>query len=212
MERDRATPREDPHSLAPVQLEIQTIDEDIAQLKRGRAMRLLWTTLLSGLAVFGVVQWLENVDGSAAYAAAAERLEAINAQQGNAFLRCVLPDMQKSQLATRNSLHTALEVASERSQKHYGKQLKRCAALSDAMIQRLNDLEVPTDMYGGIQGVRSAAGDLQQALGAYQAYLLDPTKPYDFVQATPMIERISIAWRKYETRRDEFNANLRDHP
>lgn len=212
MEREHATPREDPHSLAPVQIEVATLEEDIAQLNRGKGARLLMSALLSGLAVFGIVQWMDTIDGQQAYAAAAERLESIHAQQGNALLRCVLPDVQRSQVDSRQALHTALEVASERSQKRYGKQLQHCTGLAEELVRQVNDLDVPADMVRRAQGLRSAAGNLDQALGAYRAYLSDPSKPYDFVQATPMIERVSIAWTTYEDQRKSFNEALRDHP
>ena len=212
MKRDSAPPREDPHSLAPIQIEAASLDEDIAQLKRGKGSRLLITILASGLAVFGVATWMQSIDGAQAYAAAAERLETINAQAGNAFLRCVLPDHQKSQLSSRQALHTAFEVASERSQKHYGKQLQHCTSLSDKLVAQLNELEVPADMTRRAQGVRAAAGEVAQSLDTYRAYLQDPKQPYDFVQATPMIERVANAWSTYEERRKGFNQALRDHP
>lgn len=209
MERENATQRDDPHSLAPVQIEGTSLDEDIAKLKRGKGTRLLVTGLLSGLAVFGVARWMQNIDGVQAYTAAAENLEAINTQHGTAFLRCVLPDAQRSQVSSRQTLHNALEVASERWQKYYGKQLQYCTGLSKRLMHSLNDLEVPSDMVRNLQAVRSAAGDLDQAIEAYRAYLLDPSRSYDFVQATPMIERIAIAWTAYDERRTQLNDTLR---
>lgn len=210
---DSATPvRDDPHSLAPVQLEVADIDQDIALLKRGKGARLLFTLLCCGLAAFGIVRWMEDIDGSQAYAASAERLETIHAQQGNAFMRCVLPDVQRSQLASRQALHTAFENASERAQKHYGKQLQRCAVLSGELEHQLNQLDVPADMYRQVQGVRSAVRELNQALAAYRGYLQDPVRPYDYVQATPMIERLTNAWASYEDQRTQVNRALREHP
>jgi hypothetical protein len=210
---DSSTPvRDDPHSLAPVQIEIAGIDEDLAAMKRGKGARLWITLLCSGLAVFGIARWMENIDGAQAYAAAAERLEAINAQQGNAFMRCVLPDVQRSQLASRQALHTAFENVSERAQKHYGKQLQRCAILSAELEQQLNQVGVPSDMYQQIQKVRWSARELNQALAAYRGYLQDPVRPYDYVVATPMIERLTIAWSDYEDQRAQVNRALREHP
>jgi hypothetical protein len=204
--------RDAPHSLAPVQIEVAGLDEDIALLKRGKGVRLMLTLLCGGLAAFGIVRWMDTLDGSQTYAAAAARLEAINAQQGSAFMRCVLPDVQRSQLASRQALHTAFENASERAQKYYGKQLERCAVLSDELEQRLNHLAVPADLFGQTQNVRSAARELNRALTAYRSYLQDPVRPYDYVQVTPMIERLSIAWTDYEEQRSELDRALREHP
>jgi hypothetical protein len=213
MEGDRVTPaREDPHSLAPIQIEISNIDEDIARLKRGKSARLLIAALCSGLAAFGVAKWMDTIDGSQQYAAAAERLDAINAQQANALLRCLLPDLQRSQLASRQALHTAFEIASDRAQKYYGKQLKQCSRLSEELVRRLDNLDVPTDLAPSLQTLRSSAGDLNHALGNYRMYLQDPARPYDFVQATPLIEHIANAWTTYEERRAQLNDVLRNRP
>jgi F0F1-type ATP synthase membrane subunit c/vacuolar-type H+-ATPase subunit K len=203
--------REDPHSLSPVQLETASIDQDLAQIKRGRSARLFATALLSGLAAFGVAKWMENIDGSQAYAAAAERVEAINAQQGTALLRCMLPDLQRSQLEDQSALHTALEVASERGGKAYGKQLERCEPLSEDLSLRVDALNVPTDMAPRLTTLRSYANEVDQALAVYRKYLQDPSRPYDFVQATPLIERVAIAWTVYEQQRAKLNQALRAH-
>ena len=185
-------------------------DQEIRVLRK--RLWLLITALFSGVAVFGLVQWMQNIDGTQAYAAAAEQLETINAQSGAALLRCVLPDLHRSQVTSQQALHTAFEVASERSQKHYGKQLQHCTPLSDKLAEQLNGLEVPADMVRHAQAVRAAAGELTQSLTAYRTYLQDPSRPYDFVQATPLIDRVANAWSTYEAQRQSFNQALRDHP
>jgi hypothetical protein len=204
--------REDPHSLSPLQLEAPNIDDDLAQLKRGKSARLYVTVALSGLAVFGVAKWMENIDGSQAYAAAAERVEAINAQQGTALLRCILPELQRSQLEDQTALHTALEVASERAGKGYGRQLRQCASLSEDLSVRIDALQVPADMASRLTSLRSYASEVDEAIAVYRKYLEDPARPYDFVQATPLIERVAIAWTVYEDQRSRLNQALRDHP
>jgi hypothetical protein len=206
---DRTTPvREDPHSLSPLQLEAPNIDDDLAQLKRGKSARLYVTVALSGLAAFGVAKWMENIDGSQAYAAAAERVEAINAQQGTALLRCMLPELQRSQLEDQSALHTA----SERSGKAYGRQLRQCAPLSEDLSLRIDALQVPADMAPRLTNLRSYASEVDEAIAVYRSYLEDPARAYDFVQATPLIERVAIAWTVYEDQRSRLNQALRDHP
>lgn len=204
--------REDPHSLSPIQLEAAppSIDEDLARFRRGKSARLLATGLFTGLLAFGVAKWMENIDGSQAYAAAAERVEEINAQQGTALLRCLLPDLQPSQLQDESSLHTALEVASERSGQAYAEQLRACAPLSEKLALRVDTLSVPADVSSRVTALRGYANDVDQALGVYRKYLEDHS--YDFVQATPMIERVALAWTSYERARSQLNGVLRDHP
>ena len=210
---DSAKPvRDDPHSLAPVQIEKAEIDEDLALLKRGKGARLVLTVVLSGLAVFGLARWMQNIDGAQAYAGAAERVDSINSQEGTALMRCVLPDAPRSQIATRQAMHTALEHASERAQKYYGTLLQRCATLSENLEQQLNQVGVPPDLQGQMQSLRGAARELNRSLASYRAYLQDPSKPYDYVQATPLIERVSIAWANYENERTQTSRLLREHP
>lgn len=204
--------REDPHSLSPLQLDAPPdIDTEVAHLKRGKIARLLAAGLLSGLAAFGVAKWMENIDGSQAYAAAAEKIEEINANQGTALLRCMLPELQRSQLEDQTALHTAIENASERGGKAYGKQLRGCVPLSEDLSLRVDALDVPSDMAQRMVTLRSYASEVDQAIEVYRKYLEDPDRPYDFVQATPLIERVAIAWTVYEQQRAKLNAALRAH-
>jgi hypothetical protein len=210
MERNSATSvRDDPHSLAPVQIESSSIDEELAELKRGKGARLVLTMLFAGMAAFGVLQWMRNIDGAQQYANAAERVDEINSQQAIAYLHCVLPDVQRSQLASRQALHTAFESMTERYQKYYAAQIQRCAPMLDELVHKLNGVNVPADVRPQLQGLRNAAADLQRTLGAYQGYLADPSRPYDYVQATPMIERVTLAWSAYEDQRAQTNQSLR---
>ena len=212
MEGEPSIAREDPHSLAPIQIQVTNIEDDVASLHKGEGTRLVIAALCSGVVAFGAVLWMNNIDGSQAYAAAAERLEVINSQQGSALLRCVLPDFPRAQLKSSQALHTALENASERAQKYYGKQLKQCARLSDQLVRRIDAVEVPADQYRGIQRLKSSAQALDNSLIAYRTYLQDPNVPYDYVQATALIEHIAIAWTTYEAQRTQLNEALREHP
>jgi hypothetical protein len=205
-----AKTREDPtHSLAPIQIEGTSLEEDIAALSRGRGTRLLASALCAGLAAFAVVVGMEKIDGTRAYGAAAERLEAINAQQANVFIHCALPGLQRSQVSSEDSLHTAIEVISERLQKQYGQQLERCGSSLDGLEVQLAALTVPRDARPRLESLRKATSELNFAVAGYRHYLLDPAQSYDFVQATPRIEKIAIAWSDYETRRGELTSALR---
>lgn len=209
MDDTNATTREDPHSLAPIQIEGTSIDEDLAQLKRGKGARLLGTTLCLGLAAFAVVHWMERIDGAQAYAAAAERVEAIHAQQGNAYLRCVLPNLQRSQLSSQQALHTAFEIASDHFQKQYAKQLAHCAPSLDGLQAQFANLRVPVDVERSANALRAATVQIAEVTESYRAYLQDTARPYHFVQATPQIEKIAWAWSTYEEERGELLAALR---
>ena len=59
--------------------------------------------------------------------------------------------------------------------------------------------------------LRSYANEVDQAIEVYRKYLEDPDRQYDFVQATPLIERVAIAWTVYEQQRAKLNTALRAH-
>lgn len=202
--------REDPHSLAPIQIEGTSIDEDIAALSRGRGTRLMFTALCAGLLAFGVFEWMEGIDGSRAYAAAAERLEAIHTQQATVFIHCALPNLQPSQISSEKSLHTAIELVSERLQKQYGRQLERCGTSLDGLEVQLAGLVVPPDTRPKLEALRTAASELNFAIAGYRHYLVDPALSYDYVQATPRIEKIALAWSDYDIKRRELSRALRN--
>jgi hypothetical protein len=206
---NNATGRKDPDSLAPVQLERTSLGEDVALLKRGKGLHLVVTLLIAAVAVVGGTRWMGHIDAVQAYAHAAEQLAAPNTQGGDEFLHCALPNLQPSQLAAAQSLHNAIEVMSERLDKKYGSQLERCAYLLDNLQNGLSAVRAPSDMTRRLDGLRSSAREFSDAWNNYRAYLQDPTQRYDYVRATPMIEKITLAWQAYRTQRNDTQAALR---
>jgi hypothetical protein len=210
MEEQKRVTRE-PESLAPIQLERASVDDEVAQMKTGKGLRLAITLLACAAAVFGVVRWMSSIDTQQAYAHAADRVEEIDAQQGEAFLRCALPNLQNSQLNSASALHSAIETVSERFDKRYAHQLASCSYLLNDLQAALGTVQVPPDMTRHMEGLRHSAQDFAQAWHNYQVYLQDPAQRYDYVQATPLIEKISVAWQGYQTQRTETNTALRSH-
>ena len=123
--------REDPHSLAPISLEGTSVDDEVAMIKKGRGQRLVLTLTVIVAGVLGGQRLLRSMDERAAYASAAAQLEHVDSQQGEAFLRCALPNLQRSQLESASALHSAIEIATEHMDKGYGRVLAQCAPLLD---------------------------------------------------------------------------------
>jgi hypothetical protein len=148
------------------------------------------------------------MDAHQAYAHAAEQLEVIDSQQSEAFLRCALPNIQRAQLSDPSALHTAIEIASERMDKGYGRVLAQCEPLLQSFEEGVNGIKAPSDMTRRLQTLSFAAGALGQAWGDYRTYLQDPAQRYDYVQATPRIEKITTAWSNYQTQRTQVRDAL----
>jgi hypothetical protein len=208
MERPDVPVRNDPNSLAPIQLERASVDDDVASMKSGKGLRLAATLLVTAAAVVGGTQLLGAMDAHQAYAHAAEQLEVIDSQQSEAFLRCALPNIQRAQLSDPSALHTAIEIASERMDKGYGRVLAQCEPLLQSFEEAVNQIKAPSDMTRRLQGLSLAAGELGHSWGDYRTYLQDPAQRYDFVQATPRIEKITSAWANYQTQRTQVREAL----
>ena len=203
--------RREPDSLAPLQLERTSVEEDAAQLRRGNGTPLMLSLVLATVASFGGLEWLGNIDRQQAYAHAAERLETIDSQQSEAFLRCALPNVQRTQLSSTQALHNAIEVVSERFDKYYGRQLAHCAHYLDDLNTELAAVSVPRDMKLQLDSLQHAARLFRRAWDNYRIYLQDPEQRYDFVKATPMIEKVTLAWADYRAQQDQIKGSLRAH-
>jgi hypothetical protein len=200
--------REDPHSLAPIQLENVSVDKEIAQIRGGRGLRLTITMLCLAAAAVGGSQLLRSMDAHQAYAQAAAQLERVDADQSEAFLRCALPNLQRSQIDAPNSLHNAIEIATERMDKSYGKLLAQCTPLLQTFEEAINNIKAPPDMTRRLATLSNAAGGLDRAWANYRSYLQQPGQPYDYVQAAPLIEKITGAWQNYQTARTQAKDAL----
>lgn len=189
--------RGDPHSLAPIQLEGASVQEEAAQLKRGRGLKLAlnMTALVALAAAAG--QWLNSVDARNSYNHAAAALDRSETMQAEAFMRCVLPDLQPSQLTSTVTLYGTIENLTEHLGKAYGDQVAACAPLLDDFENTVHNIRAPSDMTRHLQSVSLAASAVKQSWQSYQEYLQTPNQPYDYVKAAPLIDRITLAWQTY---------------
>jgi len=190
--------REDPHSLAPISLEGTSVDDEVALIKRGRGQRLALTLAVLAAGLFGGQRLLRSMDEHAAYSGAAAQLEQVDSQQGEAYMRCALPNVQRSQLESATALHSAIEIATEHLDKGYGRVLAQCAPLLDELEANIHSLSAPPDMTRRLERLSGAVTDYKTSWATYQKYLQDRSQPYDYVKAAPLIERITIAWEGYQ--------------
>ena len=188
--------REEQHSLAPIQLEATGLARDLASIKRGQGKRLVLALLGSLLAMAALLQWMKSSDGHSAYASAARRLDALYAQQGQAFADCTL--MQQS---SQQVLRTAIEAASQHYGKAYEKQLGGCSHALVVLERQLSSFDVPLSMEHRLDGLQIATGALNRAIGSYRSYLFDPQRNYDFTIASWYIDNVVTAWGNYDLQR-----------
>lgn len=206
---EQSTKRDDPGSLAPLQIERLSVEDEAALMSRGKSGQLF--VIVAAVAACAAVAlfWLKDMDSHKAYADALASARSVNEQHAAAFLHCALPGVHASKISASEQLHSAIERYSERLGKSYGRSLAKCAPKLAALVAGLQELQAPADG-GRLAAVRQAALQYQKAWDEYRRYLVDDPAPYDYVQALPRIEKIALAWKTYEQRLDELEDALRE--
>jgi len=206
MSQPKEDAREAPSSLAPIQVERPSaVDEqDLARMRGPRGLRIVIGVVVLAAVFAGGAQLLRSMDVHQAYASAASDLERIENEQGAAFLRCALPN--QPQLTAPNALHGALEIATERMGRTYGKLLTKCTPLLDGFEQALSGIKAPADVKSNVQAVSKAAN----AFGASWLGLRDALQrgELDQAQAAPLIDQIVTSWQTYQDERTRAKQAL----
>jgi hypothetical protein len=192
--------REAPSSLAPVQVERASDEQDLAGMRGPRGPRIVVALVVLAAVVFGGVQLLGSMDARQAYAQAAAQLERSEAEQREAFMRCALPNQQLSQLGAETALQGAIEIATERMGKTYAKVLTKCTPLLENFKQAVAGIKAPADAAPSVQAVSKAANDFAAAWLGLRDFLKSSAE-YDSAQAAPRIGAITASWQTYQTER-----------
>lgn len=201
MSQSEEPAREDPHSLAPIAIGSASDDQDIANMKSGRGMRVALTLIVAAAAVIGGAQLLRSMDDRQTYVLAASQLERSDTEQRDAFMRCALPNYQRSQLTNAGTLVNAIESASQRMERNYAKLLSKCTPLLGSFQQALTDIKAPTDVKEQVGAVNKAAAELALSFDRYREHLQH--KSYDANEAAPLVEAIGNSWQSYLSARDK---------
>jgi len=201
--------RDDPHSLAPLQIERLSVDDEVARMSRGKSRQLLKLGAAVSLCAAIAGLWLTGLDSHKTYADAIGSARALDERHSDAFLRCALPGIPSARLASGEQLHSAIERISERLGKSYGRSLSRCSSRLAGLVTGLRKLSVPAEALK-LAAARDAAAALERAWDDYRIYLLDERTPYDYVQALPRVEKIALAWSAYGRRMTELESALRE--
>lgn len=207
MSQSKEQAREDPHSLAPIAIGGTSDEQDIAKMRSGRGLRVALTLLVAAAAVVGGAQLLRSMDTRQTYVMAASQLERSDTEQREAFMRCALPNYQRSQVINAGSLRSAVESASERMEKNYAKLLAKCTPLMAGFQQAITDIKAPDDVSAPVNAVNKAVADLSLAFNNYREFL-QHAQGYDAAQTAPLIEAIGTSWQSYLTTREQAKQAL----
>jgi len=193
-----------PNTLTPVPLDNKDDDLDIAKLRGGNKRTLALVVVCVAAAAVGGARLLQSMDAHRAYMQAASELERIENEESGAFLRCALPNLQQSQLASANGLRSAIEIAAERLDKNYPKALGKCLPLLERIEHSVKQIQPPTDISSQLLGVSNSVSAFGKAWTEYRSFLQQPVQPgAEAPSAAPLIDKITASWLGYQNARNQ---------
>jgi hypothetical protein len=184
-------------SLAPMQLDRLTIEEEVAGMNRGKGAQLLGVAMMvSALAVGGA--WaMKRIDRDQAENGAAAMVAGLRVQHVEAFLVCILPEAPLSVFSSSERLHSAIETQTERYQKAYANTLASCEPKLQGLVPALAAAPVASSLGPTVNELTAAGQAIQDGAGDLKGYLGDARRPYDYVEVTAFIDRLARAAASY---------------
>jgi len=179
-------------------------------MRGGNNFRVVLLMLVVVAVTLGGARLLRTMDTRQSYVAAAAQLERSDTDQRDAYMRCVLPTYQRSQLGMPSALRSEVARVTERMGKGYGEVLASCAPLLAAFQYTVREVRAPADMHANLTSVAAAADELGAGFRALEELLQRPGATYDHNGATREIDRIGAAWHSYLGARDRAKRALAD--
>jgi hypothetical protein len=209
LHQNEAIKRGEQDSLAPIQLERMSIEEESLVKHRGRVGHLMLFAVLAVSVVGLGTQLMKKLDAREAVVSAAAGVQRIRADKLDPFLRCALPGLDRAKLNSKDSLIGAIDDYSESMGKDYARTLSRCMPMLEEVSPALAAQKTPVELALPMRNLRSAAESLTVAVNAYRQHLGAPNEPYDYLHSLPRIEKIASAWERYEVSAKRFDDVVR---
>lgn len=206
MAQPKEDAREAPPSLAPIQVDRSNDEEELSSIRGRRGVRVAIAVVVLAAAIGGGAQMLRSMDAKEAYAIAAADLERSETEEGDAFIRCALPNQQHSQLVAPSALRGAIEIATQRMGKTYAKVLTKCTPLLDGFEQKVAGIKAPPDAAPDVRAVSKAANEF----GAAWLKLRDSLQRSDSDDGSTaaLIDSIVASWQTYQDARTRAKQSL----
>jgi hypothetical protein len=200
--------REVQDSLAPVQLDVRSVDEEVASMNRGKGVQLLAIAVVVVGAISGGVLTMQRLDRDRAYEQAGAATQELRRTHVTAFVQCALPFAQSSSMESRERLYAAFADMIERSANGYAQVLRQCESKLLTLPPALGALRAPSEIRGPIARLRESSLALQQASSALRGALEDPAQREDYVAVTARADHLAKAVFAYEDRDEDLRNAL----
>jgi hypothetical protein len=180
-------------SLAPVELDRLTIEEEAAFMNRGKGKQLMSAALVVGALAVGGGFFMNAIDREQGELQRGLAAAQLGRDHVEAYLHCAAPSVATSALDSVERIHGAIESVVERRQKASGNTLARCTQQLTGLVPALATASVGAEEKPALTALQHAAAALTKSAAALSSYLDDPAQAYDFVQATGLIDRVARA-------------------
>jgi hypothetical protein len=194
-------------SLAPATSEVISIEQEAAEMNRGKTRQLIWLSSLLVMMVVGGGSWLKSIDEQTALADSALAVDAVGRESLGAFLMCALPDARLELSTPAPMLQTAFEQRIERAPRAYGIGLTQCGSV-DGIQSALAQMAVPQGIGPKLQAARAAADAFEHRSAELSASLMDDSLPYDYVRIVPHTEKLALAFTELYERLGDLRHAL----
>ena len=192
-------------SLSPVQRHRLSVEAEASLMNRGRGRQLAGLSAVGvAVAVAGLLG-LQYLGRSQQYAQAAAATEQVEKGPFEGYFSCAVPAADVAHLSAATRVHTAFERVADRVGKKFAATLNSCGQRLPTLVQEVEGLDIPPPLSARHESLKQATAQLQQAHEGYLGYLQDRSKPYEFVQAAPLIEKLGVAFEAFR----QANAELR---
>ena len=195
-------------SLAPLELDRLTIEEEAAFMNRGKGKQLLSTLVVAGALAAGGTFVMQELDRQKAEIERGQAVADLRGGHVEAYLQCVVPNAGPAALKIDDRIHGLIEGVVERGQKRVAGTFERCAQKLSPLGPALAEARVTAELTPALGELRTAATELTRSALELHAYLADPERPYDFVQATALIDRLARAVAAYRAHDTAFRSEL----
>jgi hypothetical protein len=200
--------RKEQDSLAPVQLDRLTIEEEAAFMSRGKGKQLVTIALLASVLAVGGGFLMKTLDRVQAEHERSLAVAELRESHVDAFLSCVLPGIAPSAFDSRERLLGALERVVEQKQKRFAATLARCEVKLEGLERGLHAASVRSDLDPARGKLEREAKAITRSAAALREHLQDPARAYDYVQAVASIDRLARAAASYGAADQAYRAQL----
>ena len=187
----------------------RSVEAEVLLMNRGRGRQVFGLAAGALLLIAAGVVLLQRVTRGDAYAEAAAATARIEQDHFDAFFSCALPGTRPSQLSAQH-VHSALENLADRHGKSYAKTLQGCLPQMQALVASVQALQIPRAVKPQHAGLVAAAGTLASANTQLLRYLTDSSKPYDYVAAMLLLEKLGTGWAGYRAAQTDLEQALQE--